>query len=106
MEARRDGVFFRVVRSVSDIEDLKIDDTSMLYHRSCTYRYIDDVLSINNSRFAEFLPLIYPPELEVKETTDTALFESFLDLYLEIDDSGQLSTKIYDNFKIINFPNM
>jgi hypothetical protein len=31
-----------------------------------TYRYIDDVLSINNSRFAEFLPLIYPPELEVK----------------------------------------
>ena len=37
-----------------------------------TYRYIDDVLSINNSRFSEFLPLIYPPELEVKETTDTA----------------------------------
>jgi hypothetical protein len=29
-----------------------------------TYRYIDDVLSINNSRFAEFLPLIYSPELE------------------------------------------
>jgi hypothetical protein len=25
-----------------------------------TYRYIDDVLSINNSIFAEFLPLIYP----------------------------------------------
>ena len=32
-----------------------------------TYRYIDDILSINNSRFAEFLPLIYPPELEIKE---------------------------------------
>jgi hypothetical protein len=37
-----------------------------------TYMYIDDVLSINNSRFAEFLPLIYPPEGEVKKTTDTA----------------------------------
>jgi hypothetical protein len=36
------------------------------------YRYIDNVLSINNSRFAEFLPLLYPPELEFKETTDTA----------------------------------
>ena len=36
-----------------------------------TYRYIDDVLSINNSKFAEFLPLIYPPELGKKETTDT-----------------------------------
>ena len=36
---------------------------------------------------------------------------SILDLYLEFDDSGQLSTKIYDkrddfNFKNINFPNM
>jgi hypothetical protein len=51
------------------------------------------VLSINNSRFAEFLPLIYPPELEVKETTDTASSASFLDLYLEFDDSGQLSTQ-------------
>ena len=76
-----------------------------------TYRYIDDVLSINNSRFAEFLPLIYPPELEVIETTDTASSASFLDLYLEFDDSDQISTKIYDkrddfNFKIINFPNM
>ena len=71
-----------------------------------TYRYIDDVLSINNSSFAEFLSLIYPPE-----TTDTASSASFLDLYLEFDDSGQLSTKIYDkgddfNFKIINFPNI
>jgi hypothetical protein len=49
---------------------------------------IDDVLSINNSRFAEFLPLIYPPELEVKETSDTASSASLLDLYLEFDDSG------------------
>jgi hypothetical protein len=48
----------------------------------------------------------YPPELEVKETTDTASSASFLDLYLEFDDSGQISTKIYDkrddfNFKIM-----
>jgi hypothetical protein len=72
-----------------------------------TFRYIDDVLSINNSRFAEFLPFIYPPELEVKETTGAASSASFLDIYLEFDGSGQLSTKIYDkrddfNFKIIN----
>ena len=73
-----------------------------------TYWYIDDVLSINNSRFAEFLPLIYPPELEVKDTASSA---SFLDLYLEFDDSSQLSTNIYDkrddfNFKFINCSNM
>jgi hypothetical protein len=45
-----------------------------------TYRYIDDVLSINNSRFAEFHPLIYPPELEVKETTDKE--ECFFNNYM------------------------
>jgi hypothetical protein len=55
--------------------------------------------------------LIYPPDLEVKETTDTASSASFLDIYFEFDDSGQLSTTLYDkrddfNFKIINFPNM
>ena len=49
--------------------------------------------------------------MEIKETTDTAASASFLDLYLEFDDSGQLSTEIYDkrddfNLKIINFPNM
>jgi hypothetical protein len=90
------------------VKDKKIHEARAFYF---TYRYIDDVLSINNSRFAEFLPLIYPPELEVKETTDTTSSASFLDLYLEFDDSGQLSTNIYDkrddfNFKIINFPNM
>ena len=87
------------------VKDKKIHEARAF---NFTYRYIDDVLSINNSRFAEFLPLIYPPELEVKETTDTASSASFLDLYL---DSGHISTKIYDkrddfNFKIINFPNI
>jgi hypothetical protein len=49
-----------------------------------------------------FLPLIYPPELVVKETTDTASSASFLDLYLEFDDSGQISTKIYDKWDDFN----
>jgi hypothetical protein len=90
------------------VKDKKIHEARAF---NFTYRYIDDVLSINNSRFAEFLPLIYTPELEIKETTDTASSASFLDLYLEFDDNGQLSTKIYDkrddfNFKTIIFPNM
>jgi hypothetical protein len=38
--------------------------------------------------FSEFLPLIYPTELEVIETTDTASSALFMDLYLEFDDSG------------------
>ena len=57
------------------VKDKKIHEARSF---NFTYRYIDDVLSINNSRFAEFLPLVYPPELEVKETTDTASSASFL----------------------------
>ena len=36
-----------------------------------TYRYIDDVLSLKNTKFAEYLEFIYPRELEIKETTET-----------------------------------
>jgi hypothetical protein len=60
------------------VKDKKIHEARAF---NFTYRYIDDALSINNSRFAEFLPLIYPPELKVKETTDTASSASFLNSY-------------------------
>ena len=36
-----------------------------------TFHYIDDVLSLNNSRFGDFVDHIYPIELEVKDTTNT-----------------------------------
>jgi hypothetical protein len=40
--------------------------------------YIDDVLSLN--KFGDFVDHIYPIELEIKDTTDTARFASYLDL--------------------------
>ena len=64
------------------VKDKKIHEARAF---NFTHRYIDDVLSINISRFAEFLPLIYLPELEVKETTDTTSSASFVDLHLEFD---------------------
>ena len=42
------------------------------------FRYIDDVLSLNNSRFGDFLHLIYPSQLEIKDTTDTVKSASYL----------------------------
>ena len=73
------------------------------------FRYIDDVLSLNNSRFGDFVGRIYPIELEIKDTTDTDTSVSYLDLHLDIDSEGRLSTKLYDerddfNFSIVNFP--
>ena len=67
------------------VKDKKIHEARAF---NFTYRYIDDVLSINNSIFAEFLQLIFPPELKIREITDTASSASFLDLYLEFDGSG------------------
>jgi hypothetical protein len=48
-------------------------------------------------------------ELEIKDTTDTDRFASYLDLHLDIDSEGQLRMKLYDkrddfNFPIVNFP--
>jgi hypothetical protein len=74
-----------------------------------TFRYVDDVLSLNNSRFGDFVDRIYPIELEIKDTTDTDRSASYLDLYLEIDSEGWLRTKLYNkrddfNFPMLNFP--
>ena len=66
-------------------------------------------LSLNNSRFGDFVDRIYPIEFEIKETTDTDTSASYIGLHLEIDSEGRLRTKLYDkrddfNFPIVNFP--
>ena len=61
-----------------------------------TYRYIDDVLSINNPDFENYLGQMYPPELEIKDTTVSNTSASSLDLLLSIDRDGQLHTSLYD----------
>jgi hypothetical protein len=50
-----------------------------------TFRYIDGVLSLNNSRLGDFVDHIYPIELEIKDSTDTDRCALYLDLHLEID---------------------
>ena len=76
-----------------------------------TYRYIDDVLSINNPEFENCLGQMYPTEFEIKDTTESTTSASYLDLLLSIGRDGQLQTSIYDkrddfNFHITNFPFM
>jgi hypothetical protein len=60
-----------------------------------TFRYSDDVLSLNNTRFGDFVDRVYPIELEIRDTTDTDRSASYLDLHLEIDSDGRLRTKLY-----------
>ena len=57
------------------------------------FHYIDDVLSLKNSRSGDSVDRIYPTELETKDTTDTDRSASYLDLHLKIDSEGQLRKK-------------
>ena len=74
-----------------------------------SFCYTDDVLSLNNSWFCDYLHHIYLNELEVKNTTDTQKSTSYLDLHIDIDNRGRLKIKLYDKrddftFPIANFP--
>ena len=74
-----------------------------------TFRYIDDVSSINNGHFHFYIDTICPGELEIKDTTESNTSVSYLDILLEKDINGNLTTKLYDkrddfNFSIVNFP--
>ena len=60
-----------------------------------TYRYIDDLMRLDNPGISDYLPHIYPDELEIKETTESTNSASYLDLYLQVGTNG-LHTKLYD----------
>ena len=88
---------------------LKKNEKKLARSFNLTFRYIYDVLSLNNSMFGDFVDRIYPIELEIKDTTDTDSSASYLDLHLEIDSEGRLRTKFYHkrdyfNFPIVDFP--
>ena len=56
-----------------------------------------------------YFPTIYPPELDIKNTTDSIESASYLDLLLSIDADKNLHTKLYDkrddfDFHIVNYP--
>jgi hypothetical protein len=87
-------------------KDIKLPKTFI-----SNFRYIDDILSLNNTQFGDCLHhiMIYPNELEVKDTTDTQESAFYLDLHLEINNGGRLKTKLYDKcddftFPVVNFP--
>jgi len=83
---------------------LKNKDRTFSQIFNFSFPYIDDVLSLNNSRFAEYLHHIYPNGLEVEDTTDNQKSASYLDPDLEIVNGGRLKTKLYDKGNDLNFP--
>jgi hypothetical protein len=73
-----------------------------------TFRYIDDLISLNNTIFEQYLDKIYPPELSITKETHSDREASYLDLLITVSD-GKFHTKLYDkrddfSFKIVNYP--
>ena len=69
---------------------------------------MDEVLSINNLDFENYLDKMYPAKLNIKGTTESNTSASYLDL-LSIGRDGQPRTSVYDKrddftFHITNFP--
>ena len=73
-------------------------------------RYIDDILALNNSLFDSRIEDIYPPELQLKKTTECSTALSYLDILITID-NGRFSTTLFDkrdsfSFDIVNFSHL
>ena len=76
-----------------------------------SYRYIDDLISFNNTRFKDFISDIYAKELTISETTESTSIASYLDLLFIRDKNNNITTKLDDKrdafgFHIVNFPFM
>jgi hypothetical protein len=71
-------------------------------------RYTYNVISLNNSKFCNYVDSIYPIVLEIKDSIDTTRFASYLDIHLGIENEGRLWAKLCDkrydfSFFIVNF---
>ena len=75
-----------------------------------TFRYIDDLFSVNNEGFGDYISDIYPPELGLKETIRASKEVCYLETRRRHEDDGtpyhiSVYDKRYDyNFQIVNFP--
>ena len=92
------------------MKNLMRDNLCMAKQFSNTVRYIDDLLTLNNSHFEEEITNIYPSELTLKRASESDTKLSYLDISISIC-SSKYVTEVYDkrdafNFNIVNFPYM
>jgi hypothetical protein len=67
---------------------LKKNEKKLARSFNFTFRYIDNILSLDNSRFGDFVDRIYPIELGIKDTS-----ASYLDLHIEIGSEGAVKNE-------------
>ena len=82
------------------------NQTDIIEAFNSTFRYLDDLLNIDNPYFEQMVGQIYPTELQLNKANSSDTEAPFLDLNLSIT-NGIVSPKIYDkrddfNFEIVN----
>ena len=82
---------------------LSIGKKQSVSRLNLTYRYIDDVLSISNQIFENYLGQMYPVELEIKDTLESITSAFYPDLLLSIGRECQPNNSIYDGRDDFNF---
>jgi hypothetical protein len=68
---------------------LKKNEKKLTQSSNFTFRYIDDILSINNYRFGNYVDRIFATVVEIKDVTDTDKSASYLEKW-------RLRAKCYD----------
>jgi hypothetical protein len=82
---------------------MRIKKNSLAVAFNLAFRYIDDILYIYNNHFHLYADLIYPNELEMKDTTECSTSYLYLDVLLKFDTNGKLTTQLYDKRGDFNF---
>ena len=93
------------------VKTMKHDITKAIRF-SNTFCYIDDLFSINNVDFGNYISAIYPPELQLTDTSTSSTEVCYLDTHIKTGDTTTpFRISIYDKrddftFRIVNFPHM
>ena len=92
------------------VKTMKQDITKAIQF-SNTFWYMDDLFSVNNVDFGNYISAIYPSELELKDTSTSSTEVCHLDTDIKAGDNTPFHISIYDKredfaFRIVNFPHM
>ena len=91
------------------LRNIQKSDLSRARKFKSVFRFIDDLLSLNDGgEFSRSLSEIYPEELELSKENVGTLSSSFLDIHIKLSDR-QFSSKLFDkrdnfNFSIVRMP--
>ena len=78
-------------KSVTELRSRQLQRTKFVFAKSVR-RW-----SFSNPKFNDYIDVIYPDELEIKDNTDAPQWANYLDLRQKLDEDGRLYTDSMNN---------